>query len=533
MFRTEIATEIDDECRGLQGADGHNSPSPSLDELVDLAAVCEETLRVVKIHAGVDLVGLAVCYVEKARVHGIPVKAYRLFGYKLHDYNRIYALNGDVLRRLLEAMRHDAKACGADVVCLENLLPPAAADELTRYSGTLITQLRVFDSTLDQHGWDGIAGRKSVKRHFNRVAALSGYKVESLVGELKQHDIEMIADLHVERWHFEHAASAFTDTRRIQEYLCHTQNKVLTLISLGNEILCCHYGMIYGQTLLWHTPLINVKYLDLSPLEVLLAETASFCHQRGLTCLDLGLGDEAYKGRFANASRTVYDVLIPVSLRGWMLHGFRTHGHPEKVKRALGTARQYLTRARDWLTEMTTRIYWYEKNISTTKNPNCGNLTIIRDYKVFVDFCRAHMFVMRRFHYQRFREGCFFTALHDERSILCCGWGNLNDEFRIGETGQTALTAGRTVLFDFHTPPERRRKGYYTTLLNRLAEELSNQTLAIFARADNHASIRAILNAGFKKTATPIAGSTRDSSNQKVASTLAKAGNPPAMSGRQ
>ncbi len=506
MYRTEISAAIDDECRDLQLVEDQNFPSASLDEIIELGAVCEETLRVVKIYAGVDLVGVAVSFVEYARVHGVSVKAYRLFGHKMHDYNRVYALNRDVVGRLLEVLRKDAMACGADVVLLDSLLPPPSTDELTRYSGTLRKQLRIFDATLDPLGWNGISGKKSVKRHVKMVASLAGYKVESSVGELTKRDIEMIAKLHVERWHFDDVASAFENPRRIQEYFCHTNNKVLTRISVGNEILCCHYGMIYGKTLLWHTPLINVKYLDFSPLEVLLAETASFCNQRGLTCLDLGLGDEAYKDRFANTSRTVYEVLIPVSLRGRILYSIRCNGHPETVKRALGSARQYLTRTRDCIVKMATRIYWYEKNVSAAGNPNCGNLSfsIVDDYKVFVDFCRAHMFQIRRFHYQRFRTGCFFAALHDERSIFSYGWGNRNDEFHIGEIGQTALIAGRTILFDFYTPPEFRRRGHYTMLLNNISKSLPSQTLAIFARADNHASIKAIENAGFKRTAIPI-----------------------------
>ena len=58
--------------------------------------------------------------------------------------------------------------------------------------------------------------------------------------------------------------------------------------------------------LLFHTPVINKKFMKYSPMRVLISETARYCNDNNFKLFDFGLGHEAYKDRFANDNRLIY-----------------------------------------------------------------------------------------------------------------------------------------------------------------------------------------------------------------------------------
>jgi len=495
FFTSSTKSFLDDEIVSMASHWHVDQPHPSLRELRELAEVCKLDLRVVIAYEDGEAEGLAVCCIEDARIHGVKAKAYRLFGAKLHDYNRIYAADWQTYQFLLTALIRDAKICGVDIIHLENLIPQEFQHEFAHRSGVLQEGMRVFESSKEDNGWGMITGKKSVKRHVKKVSALPGYKVETTVGDLGRKSIEELASMHIERWGFEDAPSAFSSSRRVQEYLCYPQNKVLTRVLIGDETLCCHFGMLFGDVLLWHTPLINIKYLKYSPLEILLAETANFCAQRDIGCLDLGLGNEGYKLRFSNSTRMVEDVLIPVNFLGTVIGLIRKVGRPEQVRKALERVQLQLSRVRNFISNFSNRILWYE--VCGGGSLVEGDVVIIDKYEKFVDFCRGHSFAIKKWHYQRFRNGGFFVALRQNQHVLSYGWGTRAEEFYIGEIGKTIMTNGKVILFDFHTPSVYQRKGFYTSLLKRIRCCFPNDQIAIFAKKKNIASNKAIIKAGF------------------------------------
>ena len=282
-------------------------------------------------------------------------------------------------------------------------------------------------------------------------------------------------------------------------------------MTLGDEVLCSHYGMRYGNTVLWHTPSINIKYFESSPLMILLYETALLCQKEKITCLDLGLGEEEYKVRFFNTERTIFNVLIPVTLRGKLIESIRLYAQPEKLKATLFTVRQSLKQLWYKALAKTTKVNWYESTAPFTFQQHDYTVSVIDDYKVFVDFCRCHNLPLKRDQYHRFKDGYFFVTLHDDSHVLSYGWGIHKDQFYLSEINQSVLIDGFLMLCDFHTPPQYQRKGYFTLLLNGLMARLPEEKIAIFANVKNQASNKGIVKAGF----SPMSSSPALVSNDK------------------
>lgn len=383
-------------------------PHPSLVELHALAEIePRPLLRIVAVHAGGFLAALAVCHVERAIIHGVQITAYRAFGTKLHDYSHLYADNAAALSCLMEQLRLDAVDCGADVVHLMNQIGPDLIEAIPACYRT-ISETALFDATHDGKGWQEILERKSIKRDWKKVAKLPGYRVETMVGAISRNEVEELAAMHQERWLFAGVESAFTNPRRIEEYLCHPANKVLTRVWLGSEMLCCHYGMIYDNVLLFHTPVINIKFLDLSPLKTLIAETVKFCAEKGLHQLDWGLGDESYKEYSRNSRRKVCEILVPLRLKGRGAHWLHRRVHAEVgnslVRGCANTLKRMFNAVKSFnpVSGSDTKVF---AQASREQAPVC-----LGTYHEYVVFRRCGQLPINREHYKKYRDGYCFVV---------------------------------------------------------------------------------------------------------------------------
>jgi hypothetical protein len=418
----------------------------------------------------------------------------------------LYAKTPEALIRLLESVRRDARQCGADLVHLNNQLVPQWLDRIPARLRSA-TETKLFDTALAEDGWQAILERKSLKRVWKNASKLPGYRAVTTVGTLSRQDIEALAVLHRERWRFAGVRSAFANARRIEEYLCHPANKVLTKAMLGDEILGCHYGMLYGDLLLFHTPVINVKYLKLSPLKVLIVETVRFCAARGLRYLDLGLGDESYKEYSANATRQAHEILMPVTLRGRMGSLLHRHGRPERVKAALTRTRDSAGRIGKALKARLRPPRWYEADGGTIGLPAATlQVTCIESYEPFVDFCRGHDVPLEEAHYERFKESAFFVALHCDSKVFSYGWcrhrGNCPSP---GKNG-TPSAPDQLVLFAYHELQDREEPGKHgalAELLKTLGRKFPVKTIATFLPGFEAAEEESLLRAGFCQKPPP------------------------------
>jgi len=311
-------SEIDDVVRhDSESLAWEKQPVPSIAELAALQQVRQQPLNIITVSQNGSCKGMAICSVEHAeRVHGIRnLKVMRMFGYDLFDYSAIHAKNDAALKSLLNELGAEAKRAGADLILLSNLVNPAThPDMLIKES----CSTHLFDADHSDTGFDWLLKKKSLRRHWNKMRRELDYRCEHFRGNDPGffRELEALAPLHISRWAHDGVESAFIDPLRIQEYAAAPENKLITVIKDGDTIVATHFGIIFDDVLLWHTPVVNVDYFNYSPLEALLFETAELCKSEEIRVLDFGLGDEAYKNRFSNESRPLTEIFVPISWKG-------------------------------------------------------------------------------------------------------------------------------------------------------------------------------------------------------------------------
>jgi CelD/BcsL family acetyltransferase involved in cellulose biosynthesis len=99
---------------------------------------------------------------------------------------------------------------------------------------------------------------------------------------------------------------------------------MLTILSVGNEIIAGHFGMRSNTVCHWWFPTYNHAYAKYSPGGILLLKLAEAAAAEGLTSIDLGKGEDSYKPSFATDSIPLVEgrVLRP-SLRS-TIHRIKT-----------------------------------------------------------------------------------------------------------------------------------------------------------------------------------------------------------------
>lgn len=473
---------------------GMDIVTPSFRELDKLATIDGVEKRVVTIFDDQnDIAGCAVCFIEQRQYHGLKQKIYSLFGYHLHDYNGIYCKDSLVITPLVNAAIDDAKRNNCDLLVWENI-----PKECAHYSNSglpVISEMKLFSSVDAPNGWSDLYNRRSVKRFTNKAKRLGNYHVEIIDGEVSPDLMNELKHFHILRWKFAGSSSPFSSNiNRIQEYTAVTSNKHYLRVLINDEILACHYGMRYGKTLLWHTPVINPKFLDVSPLRILLAETAKYCENERLEFLDFGLGDEEYKDGYVNKPRYTYHFRKALTVKGHLslilskLNKNVIFAIKSKFKTILHKLRRYT---------VTPTLVFYESNLNGWTEQPSDLFHSISTWHDFYDFAISHNFQPLNWHYNRFIQDSTttFIAIADQSNILSYGWTSKKDPFPVGENDSNINLHGRVCLYDFVTPQAFRNKGYYTKLL--AAANYYFKETVIYAKKGNKASRRAIERSGF------------------------------------
>jgi CelD/BcsL family acetyltransferase involved in cellulose biosynthesis len=480
----------------FEGDEDQGLPSPSLAELMAYHAVVGGELFLPQVRADGQARALAACTVADRQVHHMPMRVYEPLGHDLYDYPQVWARTSESLTALFGVMRDEARSAGADAILFPTVVLPNGMEPPahTRHGETCL-----FDARREPSGWAWFVAKKSLRYQRNKIRKAFRYEVVHKRGEeITPADIAALGRLHEERWAFDGIESKFSTDTRAAEYLCYPANKILTTLTIDGEVLAMNFGMAFGETFLWHTVVVNVKYLDLSPLQVLLLETAEMCDAHGFQCLDFGVGDEPYKERFANARRTVYHIFQPLSARARLASASWSVVPPERLKRGLHAGRQYAVNAKIALEMRLNRVLCYE-TVGAAVEPSCHpvQLEIPQTYTDFVEMARRLSLPPSRLHYDRYKAGSRFAALHDGETVVSQGWTTREEPFWIGELDRYVPLDGAVMLYDFETPVQHRRRGHYTRLLRGLLAAFPGERVRIFALSGNTASNKAILKAGF------------------------------------
>ena len=161
-------------------------------------------------------------------------------------------------------------------------------------------------------GADGDAGRQaaartSLRRHERACAAAGTLTVEHLRGaEQIVPRLDAFFDQHRRRWRDTAFPSLFDDAaqrhfyRRLAEGADADFGLRFTVVAVDGRPWACHYGFTFGGSYLWYKPSFEIEFARHSPGEVLLRQLLLAAVDEQAQVFDFGLGDEAFKHRFAD-----------------------------------------------------------------------------------------------------------------------------------------------------------------------------------------------------------------------------------------
>lgn len=159
-------------------------------------------------------------------------------------------------------------------------------------------------------GGSDILKKKSVRRHENGLKKTGAVAVRhATCAEEIEPQLENFFAQHIGRRTLTDTPSLFLDARYKQFYrlltrrLTMEEKVVFTTLSLDEQPIAFHYGLVSGQRFLWYMPAFSRQHAHLSPGEVLLASLFRFCRANQMQELDFTIGDEAFKARFSNVKR--------------------------------------------------------------------------------------------------------------------------------------------------------------------------------------------------------------------------------------
>ena len=434
----------------------------------------------------------AIFFKNKRRIAGIYYSCLFLYGYDFFDFNPIY-IDDDFSAEYISYLKKVAHSKGLDFINLENLYQNNSIES----SFKIQEEICLLDSSIN--GFSYIYDKKGLKRDRKTLFKKFDYQVKHFQGEEITDDLILqLANLHKERWAFDNIKSSFYEENREVFYNSDKSNKLLTIIYLDDDVMGMHYGMIIDKRLIFHTPVINIKYYQYSPMSMILFEAAFFCKDNCLNELNLGLGGETYKNRFSNSFQLSFTYYYPLGflnrLRFYFL--FKLSQNKSKLDPLLG----FLKKVYRSSISLKNKVCFYKTASLTIKDVDVQSsfqFNVCSNYTDLVEVFRDSNEYIRRYHYNRIKNNEKLFFLLEDKKIICSGWATQKPLF-VSEKNKILDVKDGVILYDFYTKSDFRNKGYYQKLLIRILNYLEpNSKAYIYAFKSNIASNKAILKAGF------------------------------------
>jgi CelD/BcsL family acetyltransferase involved in cellulose biosynthesis len=306
----------------------------------------------------------------------------------------------------------------------------------------------------------------------------------------------------------------------------------ISQLEVNGQPIAWNYGFRFSDSWFWYLPTFETQFEDSSPgscLLRLIIEEA--CGDVSVSRLDLGLGDEAYKARFTNAtSATRYLRLSKSTPRHLAVVGrhrlaafAETYPAVEKRMRAtreifraiqnrihktgtLATVTHTLTRARSLLRYESEVAFFEAPQIKLSENDSLALRLLTREEITSAAISNAEddqtlAYLIRSS--QRLRQGGATGYFLQEEGAHACHflWADLYNDFYLSEIN-SRLESGdpqAMMIFDCWTPVLQRGHGHYARAIRLAAARFQEQQKAvwIFSAAKNESSVSGIVKAGF------------------------------------
>ncbi len=294
-----------------------------------------------------------------------------------------------------------------------------------------------------------------------------------------------------------------------------------------------NYGFRFAGSWFWYQPTLNDRYRDFSPGHSLLAKIVEeACDSPDLNLVDLGLGAEGYKERFANSRRrTLYCEVNRSRVRHWRTLArhraaavatasssvetqIRSMISAVNKIRAMAADGGILAVLKHVSRRMGRRLFSYEKihffewsgSIETSASEDLCLAHIDSDALAaaavqYEDDPACLQFLMRSAQRLRSEAKQGFALTSRGVPVHFC-WAEDAEGFFLGELDRKLRDSCKNglMIFDNFTPQSVRGRGYFAKAIEMLASHLSLQgkTAWIAGRDGDQTAIQSILKAGFQ-----------------------------------
>jgi CelD/BcsL family acetyltransferase involved in cellulose biosynthesis len=385
-----------------------------------------------------------------------------------------------------------------------------------------------------------LAGKSREKRALKRLTSLGAVKVIH-VTEPEQIDasLESIISAQISRFLASNRVSPLVGPERraflqqLSDLLSQSGWLKISQLEIDGRPVAWNYGFRFGGSWFWYLPTFEMDYAHVSPgsclLRLLVEESAK---DTSLQWLDLGLGDESYKDRYANEMRETRHVHVSrglprhlVSMGREMVSttAARFPQFGDKLREARSSYVALATRVRETGLGATARhsvqkavrsitshdeVLLFEAPENLASDPSSIQLIpLTREHLVEGSILNADdpqtLRYLMRCAGRLAQPGASGFLLQDaEGRPIHFLWIDNYDGFRLSEIDYRLdpSSSNAAMIFDCWTPAANRGRGHYAAAIRQAAAQLQQEGRPawIFSGATNKSSLHGVLKAGFE-----------------------------------
>ena len=309
----------------------------------------------------------------------------------------------------------------------------------------------------------------------------------------------------------------------------------LTCMKAGGRPIAWNYGFQFRGSWFWYLPTFDSKVEDHSPGYCLLAKIITeACDMPGMRLVDLGLGAEGYKERFANGTRATLHATATTSFASYvaeiaryrMAQAIKLSPRVESAVRAairrLGAAQRRFRASglrgfvawgwkRLWtLLSSREEVFFYEwPSTNAPEPPDAFRLSLLdleTLAKAAIEFEgeeETYDYLLRSAQRVRAGKDRGFSLLDANGKPVHFCWVGTFEGFYMDELKLRleAPTLNAAMIFDCWTPGPVRGRGYYATAVALTAQRSVREGRDpwIFSASGNRSSVRGLESSGFEK----------------------------------
>ena len=302
---------------------------------------------------------------------------------------------------------------------------------------------------------------------------------------------------------------------------------VLSQLNAGDRTVAWNYGFRFRDSWFWYQPTFESEFEQVSPGYCLLSKMiVESCDTPDIQVVDLGLGAEGYKERFANQTRKTLHAVISTSAARTTKAALRygasraataSPAIEARIRASLRRLENFplaaaRSRAARWISNRDeVRFYHWSPNSSpeeTSRRTSGTRLAPItlellaRAAMQYEGDPESQAYLLRAANRRKSAGLSGYALLAPDDRALHFAWTAPFEGFFMAElkVHLSAPSGNAALIFDCWTPAPVRGRGSYGIAIEQLAQQLANEGRApwIFSAGSNQPSIQGLAKSSFE-----------------------------------